>query len=271
MKKVILFGITLALLQACSSVRHPAPVEARTQQSAAPSARAYADGRPTTYTIQKGDTLYSIALDYGLDYKDIAKWNGISDPSVISIGQVLRLTSPVTTNVALAATTTTMPSSSTGVTTAPLVTAPPVSGSAIQQSTTVVTVPPTDSSDDEKVGWAWPVKGQVIAGFNEAAGIKGIDIAGNAGQPIYASAAGTVLYSGSGIRGYGRLLVIKHNKTYSSVYAHNSQILVKEGDTVARGQKIAEMGNTDADRVKLHFEIRKLGKPIDPAKLLPPS
>jgi lipoprotein NlpD len=128
--------------------------------------------------------------------------------------------------------------------------------------------PAADVEDDDKIDWGWPTVGRVIAGFSEAAN-KGLDIGGKAGQPVVASAAGTVLYVGSGIRGYGKLIVVRHTKSISSVYAHNSEVVVKEGQRVAKGQKIAEMGNSDADQVKLHFEIRRLGKPTDPAKLLP--
>jgi lipoprotein NlpD len=129
--------------------------------------------------------------------------------------------------------------------------------------------PASAAPNDEAVDWGWPAQGKVIAGFGEANGSKGMDIAGTLGQPVLAAASGKVVYSGSGLRGYGKLVIIKHNKTYLSAYAHNSQILVKEGQEVTKGQKIAEMGNTDSDRVKLHFEIRRLGKPVDPAKLLP--
>jgi len=129
----------------------------------------------------------------------------------------------------------------------------------------------TDGDDDDRLDWAWPAKGRVTAGFSETANLKGIDIAGNAGDPVVATAPGKVVYAGSGLRGYGKLIIIKHNKTYLSAYAHNREILVKEGQQVAKGQKIAEMGNTDADAVKLHFEIRRLGKPMDPARYLPPA
>jgi len=127
---------------------------------------------------------------------------------------------------------------------------------------------PAPAKDDD-VEWAWPANGRVVSAFNDSANLKGIGIAGKAGQPVLASAAGRVIFSGTGIRGFGKLIVIKHNNTFLSVYAHNSELLVKEGQNVARGQKIAEMGNTDADQVKLHFEIRRFGKPVDPIKLLP--
>ena len=125
-----------------------------------------------------------------------------------------------------------------------------------------------DVEDDDKIDWGWPTVGRLLAGFSEATN-KGLDIGGKAGQPVVASAAGTVLYVGSGIRGYGKLIVVRHTRAISSVYAHNSEVLVKEGQRVTKGQKIAEMGNSDADQVKLHFEIRRLGKPTDPSKLLP--
>jgi lipoprotein NlpD len=138
-------------------------------------------------------------------------------------------------------------------------------------------VPPKSESarvpqiDDDKIDWAWPTSGKVIAGFSENANLKGIDIGGKSGQPVLASAAGRVVYAGSGLRGYGKLIIVKHNNTFLSAYAHNREILVKEGQHVSKGQKIGEMGDTDADQVKLHFEIRRLGKPIDPSKYLPPA
>jgi lipoprotein NlpD len=130
-------------------------------------------------------------------------------------------------------------------------------------------IPPAveDNNEGDRVDWSWPTRGKILGAFSESS--KGIDISGDAGQPVTASANGKVVYSGAGLRGYGKLIIIKHNNTYLSAYAHNSKILVKEGQTVAKGQKIAEMGNTDASLVKLHFEIRKNGKPVDPLKHLP--
>jgi lipoprotein NlpD len=122
-----------------------------------------------------------------------------------------------------------------------------------------------------ELDWAWPAKGRIITGFSETANLKGIDIAGTPGQAVHASAPGRVVYAGTGLRGYGKLIIIKHNATFLSAYAHNREILVKEGQQVTRGQKIAEMGDTDSDQVKLHFEIRRQGKPIDPTKYLPPA
>ena len=125
--------------------------------------------------------------------------------------------------------------------------------------------------DGGGIDWAWPASGKVIAGFSETANLKGIDIAGKSGQPVVASGPGKVVYAGTGLRGYGKLIIIKHNNTFLSAYAHNREILVKEGQQVTRGQKIAEMGDSDADQVMLHFEIRRFGKPVDPAKFLPPA
>jgi lipoprotein NlpD len=127
------------------------------------------------------------------------------------------------------------------------------------------------TGNDEALEWIWPTNGKVIGTFSDTGSGKGIDIAGSQGQPVLAAAPGKVIYSGSDLRGYGKLVIIKHNKTYLSVYAHNNQILVKEGQQVSRGQKIAEMGNSDTDKVKLHFEIRQQGKSVDPAKYLPGS
>lgn len=151
---------------------------------------------------------------------------------------------------------------------APSVAPSPGAAPAARPSPPPASSPPL-GADDDRLDWTWPAKGRVITTFSETANLKGIDIAGAAGTPIVASAAGKVVYAGTGLRGYGLLVIIKHNDTYLSAYAHNRAIMVKEGDTVARGQKIAEMGNTDADQVKLHFEIRRLGKPMDPMRFLP--
>ena len=152
--------------------------------------------------------------------------------------------------------------------------APSTAGSPPPKAEAPAPRPPASdgaSSDDDKIEWVWPAKGKIVGTFSETANLKGIDIAGSAGQPVLASASGTVVYAGSGLRGYGKLVIVKHNGTYLSAYAHNREILVKEGDKVAKGQKIAEMGNTDATEVKLHFEIRRKGKPMDPVPYLPPA
>jgi lipoprotein NlpD len=150
---------------------------------------------------------------------------------------------------------------------------PPAKGETAPKAPAVAQEPPRppagaeESGDEDAVAFSWPTRGKIIAEFTEAS--KGVDIGGSAGQPVLASAGGKVVYSGSGLRGYGKLIIIKHSKTYLTAYAHNNQLLVKEGQTVTKGQKIAEMGSTDSDRVKLHFEIRRYGKPVDPLKYLP--
>jgi lipoprotein NlpD len=149
----------------------------------------------------------------------------------------------------------------------------PIASSAKPEAKPESAAPPTtgDNGDDDRLDWAWPAKGKLIGAFSETANLKGIDIAGTAGEPVVASAPGKVVYAGTGLRGYGKLIIIKHNSIYLSAYAHNREILVKEGQQVTRGQKIAEMGNSDTDQVKLHFEIRRLGKPMDPVRYLPPA
>lgn len=261
----------------------------------APAGKGGGDWRPDTYTVQKGDTLWSIALEYGLDYKDLAAWNDIGNGYVIKVGQVLKL-KPAPDTVVTAALKT--PAAVTGapvagtpappqpfIKTQPKATKEPYSAQALATATALPpasnptkAAPPLASADkttqqtasgENPLSWAWPAEGKVVTEFDDAKGAKGIDIAGKVGQPVFAAGPGKVVYSGSGLRGYGKLIIIKHDKTYLSAYAHNSRLLVKEGQQVAKGQKIAEMGNTDASRVELHFEIRRLGKPVDPLKYLP--
>ena len=338
--------IAAALLLVSCMTRPPAPVSERAApppeaiEGAPPPPAASAppaEAPPPTHTVKRGETLYQIALDHGLDYRELAAWNNIENINVIRVGRVLVLAPPGEAGVAVAA-------PGTAVTT-PLAAAPaiapvgsetrtlPFTGAApsgrgntaayktepkalklpyseqalaqMQQSSAaappplppgappVVAPPATAPSttqagavtpplareesprvpeiDGGNIDWAWPAAGKVISGFSETANLKGIDIAGKSGQPVLASGPGKVVYAGNGLRGYGKLIIIKHNNTFLSAYAHNREILVKEGQQVARGQKIAEMGDSDADQVKLHFEIRRFGKPVDPAKFLPPA
>lgn len=299
--RLLLLAMALIMLAGCkASGNRRAPIEERdtavkkSQTAGKKPVQREQDSGTKFYVIQKGDTLYSIAFEHGLDYREVAEQNNIENPAAIQIGQQIKL----------------LPSEDgqserPRADSKPQVTASPVaivkkdqpkvgklpySEQAVAQieklqyessqpapsaPITVVTAPTAkpapqdaDSGSDESVEWAMPTKGKVIGEYSESANRKGVDIAGVKGQPILASAAGKVVYSGSGLRGYGKLVIIKHNKTFLSAYAHNEQILVKEGQSVTRGQKIAEMGNTDADQVKLHFEIRKFGKPVDPAKFL---
>jgi lipoprotein NlpD len=268
------------------------------------------DWRPDSYIVKKSDTLYSIGLEYGYDYREIAAANNISEPFTIKIGQRLSfaslnngkdaaietqpttyenedgvIISPIDTGTpeTMSADTTPVESAAIPVLTAPKAIREPYSLEALNrvpavtQPTTVTSVPttpaveqptPSTSAVVEGLAWTWPTQGKVIASFNEATN-KGLDIAGTKGQTITASSTGKVIYAGSDLRGYGKLVIIKHNKTFLSVYAHNSKIVIKEGQTVKAGQKIAEMGDTDTNKIKLHFEIRQKGKSVDPARFLP--
>jgi lipoprotein NlpD len=393
-RQAVALALAVLVVAGCASPR-PAPIEDRLPgrpagagQAAARASTAAEAGPASSYTVRRGDTLYQIALDNGLDYRELAAWNHIDNVNRIYVGQALRLTAPgqppSAAHVASAGApeaapptgATTLPD---GVTTAPLRSVAPVvaasatpaagqpvpatptagppttnspavpgaapgavamipapgaaragvgagaapapagtvalktspkaiklpySDQAVRELTleaTSVPAPPnavvatvpapgpaqpeaamaqpqvapavaaTAAAGDDQLNWMWPAKGKVIAQFSDTANLKGIDIAGTAGAPVYASAAGRVVYAGSGLRGYGKLIIIKHNATYLSAYAHNQDILVKEGQQVARGQKIADMGSTDANQVKLHFEIRRFGKPMDPEKFLPPG
>lgn len=295
-------------LAGCASSGHRAPVvERNTAAKKGPVMAGAArrniareqDWRPQVYVVQQGDTLYSIAFNYGFDYHELAELNGIKDPSVISVGQEIRLFPSSTATIGRPVAVETKPIAPS-IKEQPKLVKYAYSEAALAQIDKVQAEPAkpapvavakaeppkpempkpaakpvadgksaADDSEDEALEWSLPAKGKVIGEFSESANRKGIDIAGKRGQPVTASAPGKVVYSGSGLRGYGKLVIIKHNKTYLSAYAHNDQVLVKEGQTVTRGQKIAEMGNTDADQVKLHFEVRRFGKPVDPAKYLP--
>lgn len=291
----------LALLSGCMTGR-PAPVTERLppkQTKASPvkpaprvtQATAPDQPRPDFYTVKAGDTLYSIALEFGLDYRELAAWNNI-EPSRIRIGQQLRLSPPggvvatplrTPSGAVEAKPLGSGPGAIAGARVEPRGVRVPYSDQAYAQMSGVKPEPATTARPPEQpvvakpvvagaddVDWIWPVNGKVVSPFNEASN-KGIGIAGKMGQPVMAAGPGRVIFSGTGIRGLGKLIVIKHNEKFLSVYAHNRELLVKEGQTVARGQKIAEMGDTDTDQVKLHFEIRRMGKPVDPAGLLPPG
>lgn len=296
--QIIILMLMAVLLVGCASKGSRAPVLERGVDGKKGDAAAEAkkssrekDWRPEKHVVQKGDTLYSIAFNYGFDYHELAELNGIKDPGMISIGQEIRLfpgrsMSAARTNEAVAS----KPVESL-VKEQPKLVKYPYSEAALAQIEKVQepikpnvasvakvedkpkpveeTADATDAGEESPINWGMPAQGKVIGQFSESANRKGIDIAGKLGQPIVASAFGKVVYSGSGLRGYGKLIIIKHNNTYLSAYAHNDKVLVKEGQSVTRGQKIAEMGKTDADQVKLHFEVRRLGKPVDPAKYLP--
>ena len=307
----------VSLLAAGCASRTPAPVDDRrpapasqakppvAQATPVPGAAAAPAVRPGYYTVRRGDTLYSIALEHGADYRELAQWNKLEDPSKIRIGQELRITSPedrsaaqvgsarvpgeiesrpLGTSAPQAAAAAPVAAADAGMKTAPKALRLPYSEQNLALLAKAEIRPevkpdakpelpaakPAAERDPEAIDFAWPARGKVLAGFAEP-NQKGLDISGKPGDPVLAAAAGRVMYTGTGIRGYGKLIVIKHDNNFNSVYAHNREILVKEGQNVTRGQRIAELGDTDTDAPKLHFEIRKSGKPVDPARYLPPS
>ena len=224
-------------------------------------------GKPGYYTVKPGDTLIRIGLEHGQSWKDIARWSNLENANLIEVGQVVRVVPP---NVSVAS----APSSSSsgGRAVAPVVVGGGDSSAAPVASTPAPVEPapvktPAPAVDTSQ-GFIWPASGSVLAGFDESRN-KGVDIGGKAGDPVAAAADGRVVYAGAGLRGYGNLIILKHNDTYLTAYAHNQKLLVKEDQNVKKGQKIAEMGSTDADRVKLHFEVRRQGKPVDPSRYLP--
>ena len=300
----LIFAMLLPFIGACAS-HAPVPVEDRagapaaTKPAAGTAAGAAAsDSRGVYHAVKKGDTLYSIALDHGQDYKDLAAWNNLENPNLIKIGQQLRVTPP-DNSAPVAVAKPVISSSPVEVTSAApspranteILKREPKGGKLAYSDEVLAKARqgdasekpaearsearPTDSHSTEKpvtagddVDWMWPANGKLITPFAEGSS-KGLDIAGRAGDPVLAAAAGVVSYAGAGLRGYGNLVVLRHNGTYLSVYAHNSKILVKEKQTVSKGQKIAEIGSTDAESPRLHFEIRRQGKPADPQKFLP--
>lgn len=226
-------------------------------------------GKPGYYTVKPGETLIRIGLETGQNWKDIARWNNLERPNQIEVGQVLRVIPPSTQTAAVESSgVVTRPVSAGSVTSAPVQSGQAAGASGRPAAATATDTAAAAAAGDSALSWVWPVNGPVLAGFDEVKN-KGVDIGGTAGEPVLAAAEGRVVYVGAGLRGYGNLIILKHNNTYLTAYAHNQSLLVKEDQTVRKGQKIAEMGNSDADRVKLHFEVRRQGKPVDPLKYLP--
>jgi lipoprotein NlpD len=305
--------VVAILIAACVTTPPRAPVSERTPQRPKPVVKA-PEVRGDLYTVKKGDTLYSIALENAIDYRELAAMNNMTPTATLRVGQQLKIKKPAAVVDAAPA------DAEPEATTAPLAQVAPVVAAEIKESRAPATTPPravetevktepkavkvpyseqvlaeappiepqpqTDTpppvvakvdpkpeaapdDGEDTLDFGWPTRGKIVVPFSDNA--KGVDIAGKAGQPILATAAGKVVYSGTGLRGYGKLIIIKHNKTYLSAYAHNKDVFVKEGETVAKGQKIAEMGDSDAEQVKLHFEIRRQGKPVDPLRYLPPE
>jgi lipoprotein NlpD len=294
----------LALLSAalvgCGSPPHRAPVEERSATprststvpaapvpAAAPGTVGAVDtpkppsgienlGKPGYYAIKPGDTLMRIGLESGQNWRDIARWNNLDNPNVLEVGQVLRVVPPGADPSATAARPVAGPSGriearpldAPRAASAPVSAAPSPGASAVAAAPAPAPAPSTVRDGDDDIAWSWPTASAVAVPFDDAR-TKGLVFTGKAGDPVLAAADGRVIYAGSGLRGYGNMVIVKHNNSYLTAYAHNQALLVKEDQAVRRGQKIAEMGSSDAERVQLHFEIRRLGKPVDPSKLLP--
>ena len=254
--------MTALVLSGCANKGRPAPVEDRSASEARGAVKLLPGsenaGKPGYYTVKPGDTLIRIGMDNGQSWRDIVRWNRLENPNLIETGQVLRVQPPVQDAPVVARPI------------APLAAPAPANAASAPVATASAKSPaPAAAAEaaEEALSFQWPTRGNLIAGFDEAKN-KGLDIAGKAGDPVLAAADGRVVYAGAGLRGYGNLIILKHNNTYLTAYAHNQTLLVKEDQVIKRGQKIAEMGNSDADQVKLHFEIRRQGKPVDPAKYL---
>jgi len=277
----------LSSLVACSTTKTRAPVEdrqvtsSRTDKSAtiakgtptdnaSPEAKplpgAENAGKPGYYTVKPGDTLIRIALDNGQSWRDIQRWNSLDNPNLIEVGQVLRVATPGVDPSAVSV----KPIASAKVESRALDAKPAASAASSAPAGVPASAPASSGvrNDDDDINWAWPSAGTVTEGFDDVKH-KGLSFGGKAGDPVLAAADGRVMYAGSGLRGYGNMIIIKHSANFLTAYAHNQALLVKEDQVVHKGQKIAEMGSSDADQVKLHFEIRKQGKPVDPAKILP--
>lgn len=225
--------------------------------------------RPQTYRVQRGDTLYSVSRKYNISPQDLADLNDMSPDGTLRTGQKLVLpvddsTNNITTQPEVSIT---QPRVNPPIKTQPRVTRTDVANGSPRRTASNATQCPNPA--DETLQFVVPAEGELIGGFSETGTQKGIEIASDFGTPVVASAAGEVAYSGTGLRGYGKLILIKHNSTYITAYAHNSKLLVKQGQTVEQGEQIAEMGNTDTNRVELYFELRRCGKAVDPSKYLP--
>jgi lipoprotein NlpD len=228
------------------------------------------------YTVQKSETLYSISWRYGYDHREVAAWNHIKPPYNIYPGQQILLIAPHQMDAKSHRNVAAVPaasSSSTSISRSPAATPPVVASATISKPRNTPTKKMLEKAQANRhlkgIAWRWPSQGVVVSGFNPDQGKKGVDIRGKLGQSVIAAASGNVVYSGSGLIGYGNLVIIKHNDTYLSAYAHNRQLLVKEGADVKQGEKIAEMGDSGKEGVILHFEIRRDGKPVNPLTYLP--
>lgn len=246
--------LSAAVLSGCASRSARAPVADHSSSAASAAATAPAKG---TYVVRAGDTLYKIAQDHGMEVSRLAQLNNISDPTQLAIGQVLRLDGG-----------TPMPSGGSTASTSPVKTTPPASSEgAASAGSAPVETSAARASDAGVISWGWPSNGKIIQGFN--ATTKGIDIEGAVGAPVVAAAEGKVMYAGNGVRGLGNLILLGHSNGFITAYAHNQSLLVKTGESVKKGAKIATLGQSDTTSPRLHFEIRRRGTPVNPLSYLP--
>jgi lipoprotein NlpD len=258
----------VAALAGCAGTRSSAPIHERPH--ALPGKAAPGKALPPVaagyYRILPGDTLYKIAFEHGQDSLDLAAWNNLADPDQIRSGDILRVVPPK-----LAVATRALPARPSVEAKALAKPAPAKAalnaGVVPRPAEATAATQPANADDAAPDNWSWPLRGPILARFGEGLN-KGIDIAGVRGMLVQAAAPGRVVYAGSGLRGYGKLIIIRHGRSLLSAYAHNARILVAEGQNVTRGQAVGEIGDSDADRVKLHFEIREFGKPVDPMDYL---
>lgn len=303
----VICALALTTLAACATRLDQAPVVDRSSALSTGASAATPVGAsqpaipqgpppPGYYRVKPGDTLYRIALENGQNYRDIATWNNLANPNQIEVDQLLRVAPPGANTATTTPGVATAPITNGGVVQGAPLTPPTAAAAAASAATANATVPPiygagpgstattippqpaaspaagasTAGAGESTITFAWPVHGSIVNTFDDNSN-KGLNIGGTPGEAVKAAADGRVVYAGNGLRGYGNLIIIKHNAMYLTAYAHNRSLMVKEGDAVTKGQKIAEMGNSDSDRVMLHFEIRRQGKPVDPMKYLPPQ
>lgn len=295
--RLVASAAALIILAGCASSTRRAPVEDQGRPAGGSSSSAAVSapkvlpgaenaGKPGYYTVKPGDTLIRIALESGQNWRDIASWNNLENPNLIEVGQVVRVVPPASEAAAGgvvvkplgAARVEPRPTAPSAADARPSPAARPATAASGSSAASAGATPApatqpaaaaaADAREGEEPNWGWPANGPVLANFEEGRN-KGLTIGGKAGDPVVAAADGRVVYAGSGLRGYGNLVIVKHSADFLTAYAHNQTLLVKEDQAVKRGQKIAEMGSTDAERVQLHFEIRKKGKPLDPARQLP--
>ncbi len=268
------FAIGIIFMSACSTTENYAPVnEAWSQKSE----------QKGQHVVQKGETLYAIAWRYDIDYRALAEANHLSPPYTLETGQVISLNVPpakakpiiVRQQQQYQPTPVEPEEAGWKVKATPAAYVAPIEKQqntqpAIQPKSTPVQTAPVVAQASASNQWIWPAKGKIVQGYSPTNGEKGVDIAGTMGEPIYAASSGKVAYAGNGLRGYGNLVIIKHNDEFLSAYAHNQKILVHEGQEIKAGQQIATMGNTESKTVMLHFEIREAGKSVNPLNYVKP-